>query len=76
MYVDVHHRGFNTVSDEDNRSVPVQLAAVVATDSYTDPFSGKKYEVDADVLKLGKQINFRFYSPFLFSNSRLDKSKR
>ncbi|WP_043932405.1 M14 family zinc carboxypeptidase [Bacillus sp. EB01] len=56
VYVDVHHRGFNTVSDEDNRSVPMQLAAVVA-DPYTDPFTGKQYEVDADVLKLGKQVN-------------------
>ncbi|MFB5282908.1 M14 family zinc carboxypeptidase [Peribacillus sp. Hz7] len=56
VYVDVHHRGFNTVSDEDNRSVPVQFAAVVA-DPYTDPFTGKQYEVDADVLKLGKQVN-------------------
>ncbi|ALC91452.1 hypothetical protein AM500_17895 [Bacillus sp. FJAT-18017] len=56
VYVDVHHRGFNTVSDEDNRSVPMQLAAVVA-DPYKDPFTGKQYEVDADVLKLGKQVN-------------------
>lgn len=56
VYVDVHHRGFNTLSDEDNRSVPVQVAAVVA-DPYTDPFTGNKYEVDDDVLKLGKQVN-------------------
>ncbi|TCN20395.1 M14 family zinc carboxypeptidase [Mesobacillus foraminis] len=56
VYVDVHHRGFNTLSDEDNRSVPVQVAAVVA-DPYTDPFTGKQYEVDEDVLKLGKQVN-------------------
>ncbi|WP_404333048.1 M14 family zinc carboxypeptidase [Mesobacillus maritimus] len=56
VFVDVHHRGFNTVSDEDNRSVPVQFAAVVA-DPYTDPFTGDKYEVDEDVLKLGKQVN-------------------
>ncbi|RHW43543.1 hypothetical protein D1B31_02505 [Neobacillus notoginsengisoli] len=56
VFVDVHHRGFNTVSDEDNRSVPMQLAAVVA-DPYTDPFTGQQYEVDADVLKLGKRVN-------------------
>ncbi|MBM7608911.1 hypothetical protein JOD29_002177 [Lysinibacillus composti] len=56
VYVDVHHRGFNTVSDEDNRSVPVQFAAVVA-DPYTDPFTGKRYEVDEDVLTLAKQVN-------------------
>jgi hypothetical protein len=60
VYVDVHHRGFNTVSDEDNRSVPVQIAAVVA-DPYVDPFSGKQYEVDEDVLKLGKQVNALSY---------------
>ncbi|SES75829.1 Zinc carboxypeptidase [Salinibacillus kushneri] len=57
VYVDVHHRGFNTLSDEDNRSVPLQVAAVVATESYEDPFTGKSYEVDEDVLTLGKQIN-------------------
>ncbi|MFC7685238.1 M14 family zinc carboxypeptidase [Ureibacillus sp. GCM10028918] len=56
VYVDVHHRGFNTVSDEDNRSVPVQFAAAVA-DPYTDPFTGQQYEVDEDVLKLAKQVN-------------------
>ncbi|HWO75961.1 MAG TPA: M14 family zinc carboxypeptidase [Bacillus sp. (in: firmicutes)] len=61
VYVDVHHRGFNTVSDEDDRSVPVQLAAVVATDSYTDPFTGKQYEVDDEALKLGKQVNALSY---------------
>jgi murein tripeptide amidase MpaA len=56
VYVDVHHRGFNTLTEEDNRSVPVQVAAVVA-DPYTDNFTGKKYEVDKDVLKLSKQVN-------------------
>lgn len=56
VYVDVHHRGFNTVSDEDNRSVPVQFAAVVAN-PYKDPFTGEQYEVDEDVLKLAKQVN-------------------
>ncbi|KJS10367.1 MAG: hypothetical protein VR67_18915 [Peptococcaceae bacterium BRH_c8a] len=56
VYIDVHHRGFNTVSDEDNRSVSIQVAAVVA-DPYTDPWTGDAYEVDADVLTLGKQIN-------------------
>ncbi|MEK9199999.1 M14 family zinc carboxypeptidase [Ureibacillus sp. FSL E2-3493] len=56
VYVDVHHRGFNTVSDEDNRSVPVQFAAVVA-DPYKDPFTGEQYEVDEDVLTLAKQVN-------------------
>ncbi|SEP79757.1 Zinc carboxypeptidase [Virgibacillus subterraneus] len=69
VFVDVHHRGFNTLSDEDNRSVPVQLAAVVATQSYEDPFSGKKYEVDEDVLKLGKQVNALSYLTLQNGNS-------
>lgn len=56
VYVDVHHRGFNTVSDVDNRSVPVQFAAAVA-DPYTDPFTGQRYEVDEEVLTLAKQVN-------------------
>ncbi|WP_366922542.1 hypothetical protein MFMK1_003004 [Metallumcola ferriviriculae] len=56
VYFDIHHRGFNTVSEEDIRSVPIQIAAVVA-DPYTDPFTGNEYEVDDSVLKLGKQIN-------------------
>ncbi|MBT2709966.1 hypothetical protein J7I91_18695 [Pseudomonas sp. ISL-84] len=34
----------------------IQLAAVVA-DPYTDPFTGDEYEVDEDVLTLGKQVN-------------------
>lgn len=56
VYFDLHHRGFNTVSDDDIRSVPIQIAAVVAN-PYTCPFSGKEYEVDEDVLELAKQIN-------------------
>jgi hypothetical protein len=56
VYIDVHHRGFNYLSEEDNRSVSIQVAAEVA-DPYTDPFSGEYYEVDADVLELAKQVN-------------------
>lgn len=56
VYIDVHHRGFNTVSDEDIRSVSIQVAADVA-DPYDDPFTGNHYEVDADVLELAKQVN-------------------
>lgn len=56
VYFDLHHRGFNTVSDDDIRSVPIQIAAVVAN-PYTCPITGEKYEVDDDVLKLAKQIN-------------------
>lgn len=60
VYIDVHHRGFNTVSDEDNRSVSIQVAAEVA-DPYTDPWTGDYYEVDADVLTLARQINVLGY---------------
>jgi hypothetical protein len=56
VYIDVHHRGFNYLSEEDIRSVGIQVAAVVA-DPYTDPISGENYEVDADVLELAKQVN-------------------
>ena len=56
VYIDVHHRGFNYLSDEDNRSVSIQVAAEVA-DPYTCPFTGDYYEVDADVLELAKQVN-------------------
>jgi hypothetical protein len=56
VYIDVHHRGFNTLTDEDIRSVSIQVAAEVA-DPYDDPFSGDHYEVDADVLQLAKQVN-------------------
>ena len=56
VYIDVHHRGFNTLTDEDIRSVSIQVAAEVA-DPYDDLFSGNHYEVDADVLKLAKQVN-------------------
>ena len=56
VYIDVHHRGFNTLTDEDIRSVSIQVAAEVA-DPYDDPFSGEHYEVDADVLELARQVN-------------------
>ena len=56
IYIDVHHRGFNYLTDEDIRSVSIQVAAEVA-DPYTDPFSGDYYEVDADVLELARQVN-------------------
>jgi len=56
VYIDVHHRGFNYLTEEDIRSVSIQVAAEVA-DPYDDPFSGNHYEVDADVLKLAKQVN-------------------
>ena len=56
VYIDIHHRGFNYLSEDDNRQVYIQVAADVA-DPYDDPFTGNHYEVDADVLKLAKQVN-------------------
>lgn len=56
IYLDLHHRGFNTLSDTDDRSVSIQVAADVA-EPYTDPFTGKHYEVSPEVLKLAKQVN-------------------
>ena len=61
VYFDLHHRGFNTVSDTDNRSVIIQVAAVVSTGSYTDEFTGTTFKVDPEVLKLGKQVNVLGY---------------
>jgi hypothetical protein len=56
VYIDIHHRGFNYLSADDNRWVSIQVAAEVA-DPYDDPFTGNHYEVDADVLTLAKQVN-------------------
>ena len=56
VYIDIHHRGFNTLTDDDNRQVYIQIAAEVA-DPYVDPFTGQPYEVDDDVLTLAKQVN-------------------
>lgn len=61
VYIDLHHRGFNKLSDDDIRSVPIQIAAVVAN-PYKCPFTGRQYEVDGDVLKLAKQINILTYN--------------
>ena len=56
IYIDIHHRGFNYLSEDDNRQVYIQVAAEVA-DPYDDPFTGQHYEVTPDVLTLAKQVN-------------------
>ena len=56
VFIDIHHRGFNTLTDDDNRQVYIQIAAEVA-DPYDDPFTGDHYEVSDDVLTLAKQVN-------------------
>lgn len=54
--IDVHHRGFNVLSEEDNRSVSISVLGMFTTKPYVDPFTGNKYEVEEDVEKLSKQI--------------------
>jgi len=56
VYFDIHHRGFNALTDEDIRSVSIQVAADVA-DPYFDEFSGEHFSVDDNVLTLAKQVN-------------------
>jgi len=56
VYTDIPLREFNYLLEVDNRKVYIQVAAKV-TDPYDDPFTGERYEVDADVLNLAKQVN-------------------
>lgn len=58
--IDVHHRGFNQLSEEDNRSVSIQVLGLFTEEGqqYQDPFDPEKvYQVDPEVLKLSKQMN-------------------
>lgn len=58
--IDVHHRGFNRLSEEDNRSVSVQVLGLFTSEGnvYQDRFDpNTKYQVDPAVLKLSKQMN-------------------
>ena len=59
--IDVHHRGFNKLSEEDNRSVSISVLGLFTTQPYTDPFNGKTYEVSDEVEKLSKQITVLGY---------------
>ncbi|WP_044338866.1 M14 family zinc carboxypeptidase [Rossellomorea aquimaris] len=59
--IDVHHRGFNVLSEDDNRSVSISVLGLFTTKPYTDPFTGKTYEVKDDVEKLSKQITVLGY---------------
>lgn len=67
--IDLHHRGFNRLSEEDSRSVSIQLLAQFTTKSYEDPFSGKIYELDPEVLTLSKKINAVAYESLQRGNS-------
>ncbi|MGA9224923.1 MAG: M14 family zinc carboxypeptidase [Mesobacillus sp.] len=67
--IDLHHRGFNRLSEEDNRSVSIQLLAQFTTKPYTDPFSGKTYDIDPEVLTLSKKVNAVAYESLQRGNS-------
>ncbi|WP_423410265.1 M14 family zinc carboxypeptidase [Heyndrickxia sp. MSNUG] len=67
--IDLHHRGFNRLSEEDSRSVSIQLLAQFTTKPYTDPFSGKTYDLDPEVLTLSKKVNAVAYESLQRGNS-------
>jgi hypothetical protein len=67
--IDLHHRGFNQLSEEDNRSVSIQLLALFTTKPYVDPFSGRTYKVDKDVETFSKKVNAVAYESLQRGNS-------
>lgn len=67
--IDLHHRGFNQLSEEDKRSVSIQLLALFTTKPFTDPFSGKVYKVDPEVETLSKKVNAVAYESLQRGNS-------
>jgi len=67
--IDLHHRGFNRLSEDDSRSVSIQLLAQFTTKPYTDPFSGKTYNLDPEVLTLSKKVNAVAYESLQRGNS-------
>lgn len=67
--IDLHHRGFNRLSEEDSRSVSIQLLAQFTTKPYTDPFSGKTYDLEPEVLTLSKKVNAVAYESLQRGNS-------
>ncbi|MBS4212718.1 M14 family zinc carboxypeptidase [Neobacillus rhizophilus] len=67
--IDIHHRGFNRLSEEDSRSVSIQLLGLFTTKPYTDPFSGKIYAVDPAVETLSKKVNAIAYESLQRGNS-------
>ncbi|WP_121613570.1 M14 family zinc carboxypeptidase [Mesobacillus foraminis] len=67
--IDVHHRGFNRLSEEDSRSVSIQLLAQFTTAPYVDPFNGKTYELKPEVLTLSKKVNAVAYEALQRGNS-------
>jgi Zinc carboxypeptidase len=67
--IDLHHRGFNRLSEEDSRSVSIQLLAQFVTAPYEDPFNGKTYELDDEVLTMSKKVNAVAYEALQRGNS-------
>lgn len=64
----LHHRGFNYLSEDDNRQIYIQVAAEIAY-PYDDLFMDDHYEVEADVPKLAKQGNAVGWLSFQLGNS-------
>ncbi|WP_144555451.1 M14 family zinc carboxypeptidase [Bacillus sp. X1(2014)] len=67
--IDLHHRGFNQLSEEDKRSVSIQLLALFTTKPYVDPFNGRTYKVDESVETLSKKVNAVAYESLQRGNS-------
>jgi hypothetical protein len=67
--IDLHHRGFNRLSEEDSRSVSIQLLAQFTTAPYVDPFNEKTYELDEEVLTMSKKVNAVAYEALQRGNS-------
>ncbi|CAM3719954.1 M14 family zinc carboxypeptidase [Mesobacillus thioparans] len=67
--IDLHHRGFNRLSEDDSRSVSIQLLAQFTTKPYRDPFSEKTYDLDPEVLALSKKVNAVAYESLQRGNS-------
>lgn len=67
--IDLHHRGFNRLSEDDSRSVSIQLLAQFTTKPFTDPFSEKTYDLDPEVLELSKKVNAVAYESLQRGNS-------
>ena len=54
MFIDLHHRGTNTISENDNQMCTLQVVAEVTAGT-------PEYPLDPDVLRLSKQINAFVY---------------
>ncbi|TLS38690.1 M14 family zinc carboxypeptidase [Pseudalkalibacillus caeni] len=69
VIIDVHHRGFNRLSEDDNRSVSIEVLGQFTTKPFTDPFTGQNYSIDDDVLTLSKQVTVAAYDALQIGKS-------